>query len=153
MQKDVSKIQLENREKIQQFAEWAEKIDTADYDIIEIFTDGTVYGRHNHSTNSDFLGYAFYDKEIYYQLLETFIPDWKLEEYNGWDNYYSWCINLWITNSESTYNHFKNIDNIKEFTEEIENYIPSIPDFNHIDTQFILHNLHLVDIESIYQSL
>ena len=25
--------------------------------------------------------------------------------YNGWTNYETWCIHLWLTNEEGTYNH------------------------------------------------
>ena len=28
-------------------------------------------------------------------------------EYNGWTNYETWCVNLWLNNEESTYNYWR----------------------------------------------
>jgi hypothetical protein len=29
------------------------------------------------------------------------------EKYNGWSNYETWCVNLWLTNDEGTYRFWK----------------------------------------------
>ena len=29
------------------------------------------------------------------------------EKYNGWENYPTWCTNLWITNDQGLYNYFR----------------------------------------------
>jgi hypothetical protein len=29
--------------------------------------------------------------------------------YNGWKNYETWCVNLWLSNDEGTYNHCRSL--------------------------------------------
>lgn len=29
--------------------------------------------------------------------------------YNGWTNYETWCVHLWLTNEEGTYNHCREL--------------------------------------------
>jgi len=29
------------------------------------------------------------------------------DEYNGWTNYETWCVNLWLTNEEGDYKHWR----------------------------------------------
>lgn len=29
-----------------------------------------------------------------------------MSEYNGWSNYETWCVNLWMSNVESDYKHY-----------------------------------------------
>jgi len=29
------------------------------------------------------------------------------ERYNGWANYETWCVNLWLTNDQGSYNHWR----------------------------------------------
>jgi hypothetical protein len=31
------------------------------------------------------------------------------EEYNGWKNYETWLVNLWITNEESSYEYYREL--------------------------------------------
>ena len=38
------------------------------------------------------------------------------ERYNGWANYETWCVNLWLTNEQSSYNEFREM--AQEFEKE-----------------------------------
>ncbi|MBE9593292.1 MAG: hypothetical protein IMF19_07405 [Proteobacteria bacterium] len=38
------------------------------------------------------------------------------ERYNGWANYETWCVKLWIDNEESSYNYW--LERAKEILEE-----------------------------------
>jgi hypothetical protein len=31
----------------------------------------------------------------------------KSENYNGWTNHATWCVNLWLSNDESSYRHWQ----------------------------------------------
>lgn len=46
------------------------------------------------------------------------------KEYNGWTNFETWCVNLWLENEESEYNywcdHAYNVK--KEFEEDAQEY-------------------------------
>jgi len=48
------------------------------------------------------------------------------EKYNGWSNYETWCINLWMDNEEGTYEHFQqlaiNADDVYELSQQIKEY-------------------------------
>jgi len=53
------------------------------------------------------------------------------ENYNGWENWETWCINLWLTNDQATYNqveeilkeeyefNFQRAEALEEYTEEL----------------------------------
>jgi hypothetical protein len=45
-------------------------------------------------------------------------------KYNGWNNYETWCVNLWIENEESEYNYwYDHAYNVKkEFEEDTQEY-------------------------------
>jgi len=45
---------------------------------------------------------------------------------NGWKNYQTWAVNLWLTNEESTEKHFRQLAAEKdtaELAEDIQNFI------------------------------
>ena len=31
------------------------------------------------------------------------------EKYNGWTNYETWCVNLWLNNDEGSYEHLRDL--------------------------------------------
>lgn len=53
-----------------------------------------------------------------------------MSEYNGWTNYETWCVNLWLSNDSNDYNTVKDIcrggkdydaaQRLKEFVEELQ---------------------------------
>ncbi|MBI3462006.1 MAG: hypothetical protein HY000_02960 [Planctomycetes bacterium] len=36
-------------------------------------------------------------------------PESVPQSYNGWTNYETWCVHLWLTNEEGTYNHCREL--------------------------------------------
>ena len=56
--------------------------------------------------------------------LKTTINDiMGTKEHNGWSNYKTWIVNLWLTNDEETYNELKEIIKSKEdITQESNPY-------------------------------
>jgi len=47
-------------------------------------------------------------------------------EYNGWKNYYTWNLNLWLTNDEVTYTHYRELaetTTFENFKAELENFV------------------------------
>lgn len=50
------------------------------------------------------------------EQMET-LRDHKLdfEDYNGWTNYDTWNLNLWITNQEVTYNFCLSLETVENF--------------------------------------
>lgn len=46
-----------------------------------------------------------------------FLRDQKIEfkNYNGWSNWSTWNLNLWITNNPVNYNFFKSLETIENF--------------------------------------
>jgi hypothetical protein len=36
-------------------------------------------------------------------------PEAVPQRYNGWTNYETWCVHLWLTNEEGTYNHCRDL--------------------------------------------
>ena len=47
----------------------------------------------------------------------------EFKNYNGWTNWSTWNLNLWITNTESDYKFFKSLETIEEFIIESLNMI------------------------------
>ena len=51
------------------------------------------------------------------------------DKYQGWANYETWCVNLWLTNEEGSYNEFRDLatefeeDQIYEFGKEIRAHV------------------------------
>lgn len=62
----------------------------------------------------------------------------ETQKYNGWTNYATWCVNLWLSNDESTYFYL-----VQQATE-----IKNNPDYFKIGDQKILKNpvVRLADI-------
>lgn len=51
----------------------------------------------------------------------------KNEGYNGWSNYQTWAVNLWIGNDEGTYNYWREqAANVWENAEPYKDIIPKI---------------------------
>lgn len=82
--------------------------------------------------------------------------EWKLKEKNGWNNWYSWAANLWITgNSEWTYKAFDSFANnysLAGFTERVKDFVKEggVEDFEEQDIEPAIEN---IDYKSIYEGL
>jgi len=81
----------------------------------------------------------------------------NLNKYNGWDNYYSWAVNLWITsNDENTYKWFEELANninLEEFKKEVNEFILSggVVDI-HEEAEKVVEE-DVVNYKAIYGSL
>lgn len=52
-------------------------------------------------------------------------------KYNGWTNWETFTVNLWLTNDQPLYNHFRALamsGNLKGFEMEVDAYLPKCPD-------------------------
>jgi len=58
------------------------------------------------------------------------------ESYNGWSNYETWLMNLWLTNDELVYNDLmqiiQEIDTVEEMAEELKFRVMEDMDLNEI---------------------
>lgn len=61
------------------------------------------------------------------------------EEYNGWPNYETWLMNLWLTNDELVYNDLMQIiqelDTVDEMAEELKYRVMEDMDLNEISAR------------------
>jgi hypothetical protein len=50
------------------------------------------------------------------------------KKYNGWANYETWCINLWLTNDGDSYlvELAENYDKVYEFADAIKDYVEEL---------------------------
>ena len=46
-----------------------------------------------------------------YCMIEAYIGEMKMnhKEYNGWTNYETWVVNLWMDNEEGTYDYWREV--------------------------------------------
>jgi len=49
-------------------------------------------------------------------------------EYNGWENYETWNVALWIGNDEGLYDIAQRCDDYQDFVDSIEGLITKTPD-------------------------
>ena len=49
-------------------------------------------------------------------------------EYNGWENYETWNVALWINNDEGLYNIARRCDDYQDFVDAVEELISKTPD-------------------------
>lgn len=68
--------------------------------------------------------------------------------YNGWKNYETWNIALWIGNDESLYHIAKDCINYEEFTDKLKSFGEiKTPDNVYYGDQ--LNDYHSLDIDSL----
>ena len=58
----------------------------------------------------------------------TFQPDILNQTYNGWENYETWNVALWIDNDEGLYNVARRCVDYKQFVENISEFMTQTPD-------------------------
>jgi len=89
------------------------------------------------------------------------------EKYNGYANYETWAVNLWLTNDESAYMAVRQIASEYEDSDDceraikdwVEDNIPDLPGFNEnlfpmgLFSDLILASLKEVDWSEIVESL
>lgn len=81
---------------------------------------------------------------------------WKLEEYNGWNNWYTWACYLWISNkNEGIYEYFNEVaknEDLESFKLCIEAFVLTggVVDFEEEDYKLALEN---IDYKTMYKSL
>jgi hypothetical protein len=49
-------------------------------------------------------------------------------EYNGWENYETWNVALWIQNDEGLYDIARRCDDYQDFVDAVEGLISKTPD-------------------------
>jgi len=42
--------------------------------------------------------------------------------YNGWTNYETWCVNLWLTNDQETYSHASSLPSASAIKELVRDW-------------------------------
>lgn len=81
--------------------------------------------------------------------------------YNGWTNYETWCVNLWLENEESTYNDLREMakeeenaeglaDRLKDYTETL---LEDLTEGGGLAADLILSALGVVDWFEIAEKL
>jgi len=58
----------------------------------------------------------------------TFQANLTDTEYNGWENYETWNVALWIDNDEGLYNIARRCVDYKQFVAEISEFMTQTPD-------------------------
>ena len=69
--------------------------------------------------------------------------------YNGWENYETWNVALWINNNEALYNLARNTGSYEDFLLEIIGFLKKTPDgvsFNDPKVNHIQLNSDVFDI-------
>ena len=61
-------------------------------------------------------------------MTTTFQPDILNQTYNGWENYETWNVALWIDNDEGLYNIARRCVDYKQFVENISEFMTQTPD-------------------------
>ena len=81
----------------------------------------------------------------------------NINTYNGWENYETWCVNLWLENEESTYRAIgemvNDVDTIDELAESIQNFVEELtPDTSGMFSDLLNHALGSVAWDDIAKS-
>lgn len=71
------------------------------------------------------------------------------KSYNGWKNYKTWNIALWIGNDEFLYNEAKNCIDYKQFTDSISGIVRSTGD----GVDFLDSALDIDELDGLIQEL
>ena len=58
----------------------------------------------------------------------TFQTDLTDTDYNGWTNYETWNVALWVGNDEGLYDIARRCDDYQEFVDAVEGLISETPD-------------------------
>ena len=79
----------------------------------------------------------------------------KNQKYNGWKNWETWVVNLWITNDEQHYNYFmkKAGKGLEELKSSILSRLNIIKDLDKEDRKYIKNNPSIIDWQEIYEGL
>jgi len=82
-------------------------------------------------------------------MTTTFQTNIADQEYNGWTNYETWNVSLWIQNDEGLYDIARRCDDYQDFVDSIEGLITKTPD----GVSFTSDNLNWHELNDMIEDL
>jgi len=110
------------------------------------------WGRKSKTSKRGTVNMLWENKEVYGKgLHKKLLREEEMnEDYNGWSNYETWNVSLWINNDEGLYNMAKEYESYKDFRDALtEMDVEKTPD----GVSFTDPKLDLDELESMFQEL
>ena len=82
-------------------------------------------------------------------MTTAFQTDLTDKGYNGWSNYETWNVSLWIQNDEGFYDIARRCDDYQDFVDAMEGFMSHTPD----DVSFTSPELDTQELEDDHRTL
>ena len=82
-------------------------------------------------------------------MTATFQQDLTNTEYNGWTNYETWNVSLWIQNNQGLYDLARLSDDYQDFVDCVSEFMSETPD----GVSFTSDKLNLIELNELIEDL